>query len=552
VKKTYLLILLRVLWLLLTVLLISLWFIPYENIVTYITDQLGGAHVEAKIRNQWLSYSKYILFEYIILFIIIILVWTGYSNWNNSLLIEKILIIIHNYAIPIGNFKDQLIQLPRVKLVLLVGCWTFWMVIRLAAMVLLPITTDEANVWQIFVRRGWLVACSYYPIPSNHIFYTLCVIVTSWLSVSNELALRLPAYLAGAGLLLSLFYVLYQRLGFIPALTGLWLAGGNYALFLYGILGRGYGFLALLGVILIHITLRIIEKKARAYHYNWSIVTAALGMYTIPVFVYVCLPVWSVIISIRGIGYGIAWLIKVTVLTLFFYLPVLFVSGSMSVVQFYAPDPNRLFWPYWLFRWDFIGLVWGRFEIFILLSMSILAAILSLRLRWQLVFLILLFIIPMVADILQGFSPPDKAITPLAAAAIITWLLLLKTLRPAINYVFEANYRKWIITVCFLIYGLGSMLHFYWRFNYSYSAETAAAAIVKKMKALNECLYIDTQVSDPYKVICAFYQVAGDSNCNYHLVPAARPNNKTTIDYNIPDAVSAKSNLVLIRREKDK
>jgi hypothetical protein len=225
----------------------------------------------------------------------------------------------------------------------------------------------------------------------------------------------------------------------------------------------------------------------------------------------------------------------------------------MSLVQFYAPDPNRLFWPYWLFRWDFIGLIWGRLEIFILLSMSILAAILSVRLRPRLIFLIMLFITPMVLDVLQGFSPPDKAITPLAAAAIITWLLLLKTVRPAMNYIFDVNYRIQIISVCFLVYGLGNTFHFYRRFNYSYSAETEAVAIVTKIKAINECLSIDTRVSDPYKVICAFYQVTGDSNCNYRLVPAAQPNNnKTIIDNNIADSVWVKSNAVLIRQEKNK
>jgi uncharacterized membrane protein len=198
-----------------------------------------------------------------------------------------------------------------------------------------PVTYDEAYTYVGFASRSLWAIVSDYSLPNNHVFHSLLVSISTHLFGNHLWSLRLPALLAGMGLI----WVAY-RLGQVLSSreTG-WLAAALAAWFPelihYATDARGYSLIGLFTLLIFWLGGRLSHQPTRRDWILLALVTA-LGFWTIPLMLYPAggVYLWLLLeMSLRG---GLRrsnlrpWLLSglgAGLLTLALYAPVLLISG---------------------------------------------------------------------------------------------------------------------------------------------------------------------------------------------------------------------------------
>lgn len=253
------------------------------------------------------------------------------------------------------DFRNSLLQpeswLPAVFL-LIVG-----LVVR-GLFVNVPMEHDEAYTFSVFAVQPLRLGLSDYHYPNNHLFHTLLVHLSYRLFGVQTWTVRLPALLAGA-LLAPFGYGLARRL-YSPATA--WLAGLTIALapvlVSFSVNARGYTLLALFTLWNAGLAVNLLRQGNT---FSWMLLAffGALGLYTVPVFVYslAMLYFWLLVVWVSGKvdrSRRFSFLLAVILcggLTLLlaglFYLPVFLNSGIRSVVanQWVEPVAREWFLP---------------------------------------------------------------------------------------------------------------------------------------------------------------------------------------------------------------
>jgi hypothetical protein len=206
------------------------------------------------------------------------------------------------------------------------------------------IAYDEAYTFIHFASRPFKHILADYSAPNNHIFHTILVGIAYRLFGGQPWALRLPAFLAGL-LLIPATYITARR--FFSAHQALAAAGlaAVIPLFVnYSVNGRGYTMLVLLALLLANFAGILVTQKSRFALIAFT-VTAALGFYTIPIFLYPMagISLWVVFTylfakepwgdKLRRLVLFLGACMVTGLLTLLFYSPViLFGSGLSSII----------------------------------------------------------------------------------------------------------------------------------------------------------------------------------------------------------------------------
>lgn len=105
---------------------------------------------------------------------------------------------------------------------------------------------DEAFTWQSFASQPYGEIVSAYPVPNNHIFHSILVRIASRIFGAGEIAIRLPALLAGLAAIPAVFLLgraLFQRTP--PALLAAWILALSPAHISFSQVARGYSLLLL-------------------------------------------------------------------------------------------------------------------------------------------------------------------------------------------------------------------------------------------------------------------------------------------------------------------
>jgi hypothetical protein len=218
-----------------------------------------------------------------------------------------------------------------------------------------PIRFDEAYTITRFASKPIYIALAYYPVPNNHLFYTLFARIMYVLFGNQPSAIRLPAFIAGV-LLVPATYIV-ARLFYnkrVGVLTAAFVAGSS-VLIEYSTSARGYTLLVLLFMLLLALAVYLRRSDEIAPWLAFSLLSA-LGFYTIPIMLYpfgiVC--VWLGVSIWREnppehrrplfVRMAVA-LAVAAMLTLFLYLPVLVTSGWRAVAanRFVAPRDWTVF-----------------------------------------------------------------------------------------------------------------------------------------------------------------------------------------------------------------
>lgn len=206
------------------------------------------------------------------------------------------------------------------------------------------IAYDEAYTFIHFASRPFKHILADYSAPNNHIFHTILVGIAYRLFGGDAWVLRLPAFLAGI-LIIPAMYTTARR--FFSSYQALAAAGlvAVIPLFInYSVNGRGYTMLVLFALLLANFAAILVTQESKPALIAF-IITAALGFYTIPIFLYpmagVSLWVAATYLSmkeprqkkLRRLGVFLGACGAAGLLTLLLYSPViLFGSGLSSII----------------------------------------------------------------------------------------------------------------------------------------------------------------------------------------------------------------------------
>lgn len=202
-----------------------------------------------------------------------------------------------------------------------------------------PLYGDEVVTYLSFVREGALAAVSFYPIPNNHIGYSLLSWLLSLVSPNFYWTTRLPTFLisalgtAGVGLLL-LRHCSFR----VAALTVFLFAFFPYALF-QSVVGRGYFLLAVCAQLGFVATLALLRGPARP-RLAWALLigSSVLGLYALPSYLLVLGSLGAALVVVAGrrrLALGRAGLLAGLVVGAaagLLYAPVLLVSGPGALL----------------------------------------------------------------------------------------------------------------------------------------------------------------------------------------------------------------------------
>jgi len=193
----------------------------------------------------------------------------------------------------------------------------FWIIVAIGAaarIALLPLPPryDEAFTVTEFVRHGPLSFLILYKFPNNHVFHTLLVWLVSLVAGDRMWALRLPAFIAGIGVLFATYALARKWKDENTALIATALAAVASPLVEYSAQARGYTMLTLAFLLLLLLD---------------SAIALALGMWTIPTMIYAA-ATWGVL-RIKAWRSAIAG----GAITFLLYLPMIVTSGVATFTE---------------------------------------------------------------------------------------------------------------------------------------------------------------------------------------------------------------------------
>lgn len=206
------------------------------------------------------------------------------------------------------------------------------------------IAYDEAYTFIHFASRPFKHVLADYSAPNNHIFHTILVGVSYRLFGGEAWALRLPAFIAGVLLIPAMYIAARRFFSVYQSLAAAGLVAVTPLFINYSVNGRGYTMLVLLALLLTNFAGILVVQKSKAVLIAF-ILTAALGFYTIPIFLYPMagISLWVVFTDLfsqkpwseklRRIGQFLGACLLAGLLTLLLYSPVIiFGSGLSSII----------------------------------------------------------------------------------------------------------------------------------------------------------------------------------------------------------------------------
>ncbi len=217
-----------------------------------------------------------------------------------------------------------------------------------------PMRHDEAASYLALVGRSWGTALSSYPLPGNHLLYTVVAKLSATVGGAAPWVLRLPAFLAGIALI-PLTYavgrVLFTR---GSALLASALVAAATPLILYSANARGYAWVVAAYAILLLVGARIRDHGPSPRRWAAFAGVAAVGMATAPlVMVYplAAVTVWlGLAVLVRGrssartlLGLGASVLAAILLATAA-YAPIIATNGIAALASDPSVLPSR--WPH--------------------------------------------------------------------------------------------------------------------------------------------------------------------------------------------------------------
>ncbi len=150
---------------------------------------------------------------------------------------------------------------------------------------------DELYTYYYFISRGPVYAAVHWPLPNNHIGYSVLSACLGFFG-NSAVALRGISYLSGLGSLVLLFLIGRKCFGRGMALIPVFLYAGMKLVNQLAVQGRGYALVTFCYLAAVYELLHIVaEHRSRGRDYLLFGGSLVLALYAIPSSVYVAVPV---------------------------------------------------------------------------------------------------------------------------------------------------------------------------------------------------------------------------------------------------------------------
>ncbi len=215
-----------------------------------------------------------------------------------------------------------------------------------------PIAYDEAYTFIYFATKPFRQILSDYSAPNNHILHTILVSLAYRLFGGHTWIVRFPAFVAGTLCIPAAYFASRRIFNGGQSLAAAALVAWTPWFINYSTNGRGYTLLTLFALLLANFAGIIVRQQSRAALIAYGI-TAALGFYTIPIFLYpmagVSLWVLATYLTAneswnnksRKIWFFLTVCVLAGMLTLLLYSPViLFGTGARSIFNNDIVEPR--------------------------------------------------------------------------------------------------------------------------------------------------------------------------------------------------------------------
>jgi hypothetical protein len=219
----------------------------------------------------------------------------------------------------------------------------------------IPMSYDEAWTYLMFTKEGVAEAASFYPMPNNHVLFSIFTCFTNIIKIYPTLQMRIVSIVA---MLLSawIMWRWLRNIGdFWLALASILLQLSFFAAIYYGVLARGYAlqtlFVALSAYSIYCLDWEDEDKKYRFFY----ILGIVCGFWTLPTFLYVAVSLHFVYLWVLRKRFALFFKdsIAISIGIFICYFPLLVRNGVMALVsnsttirlsaeQFYAQLPAHL------------------------------------------------------------------------------------------------------------------------------------------------------------------------------------------------------------------
>ena len=205
------------------------------------------------------------------------------------------------------------------------------------------IAYDEAYTFIHFASRPFKHMLADYSAPNNHIFHTILVGIAYRLFGGQPWALRLPAFLAGMLMIPAMYLTARRFFSQFQALAAAGLVAVIPLFINYSVNGRGYTLLVLFALLLANFGGLLVVRPGKLALIAF-ILTAALGFYTIPIFLYPMagISLWVAVSylftdqprqdKLRKLGIFLGACLLAGLLTAVLYSPVIFFGSGLSSI----------------------------------------------------------------------------------------------------------------------------------------------------------------------------------------------------------------------------
>jgi hypothetical protein len=205
------------------------------------------------------------------------------------------------------------------------------------------IAYDEAYTFIHFASRPFKHILADYSAPNNHIFHTILVGIAYRLFGGQPWVLRLPAFIAGISMAPAMYITARRFFSSPQALAASGLIAVTPLFINYSVNGRGYTMLVLFALLLANFAGILVIRQSKPALIAFTL-TAALGFYTIPIFLYPMAGIssWVVVtylfgkesreIKLRKLGMFLGICTLSLFLTIILYSPVILFGSGLSYI----------------------------------------------------------------------------------------------------------------------------------------------------------------------------------------------------------------------------
>lgn len=259
----------------------------YTEFISWFLLRIHKPHL-LKSASTFLSPQQFLLLRIVAVILagsMLFLLFFTYKKREK--IVERLNVFFNKSESVIVEFFKHLLPASKMHRGLFIFLIAFYLIRTTICIFYYPIDFDEADTYMLFSSQGPLVAATFYPLPNNHILFSIITSITSMLPINPVYALRLPLLPIGLLAIISMYGLLKKHFAESAALFGLSFFIAAYPVFVYSFLARGYLLLLLFYIITLYAIFEFcFSDELKKRHVYMLVLASVGGLYTIPGFLY--------------------------------------------------------------------------------------------------------------------------------------------------------------------------------------------------------------------------------------------------------------------------